>query len=179
MKTTCELMRIYSNQNSLRNTSIFFSIAPFLKYTRCVESARIRSYSGPHFSRIRTEYVEKWSISLYSVRMRENAGKYGPEKLRIRTLFTHWYLSVFSPNAVNSGKMLIRKTPNTGNFYAKVISPYSLRIRENAGKMRTRITPNTDTFYAVKLSFIYLFIYLLIYLFIYLFTYSFIYLFIY
>ena len=70
------------------------------------------------------------------------------------------YLSVFSPNA---GKMLIRITPNTGNFYAKVISPCSLRIRENAGKMRTRITPNTDTFYAVKLSFIYLFIYLFIY----------------
>ena len=30
-----------------------------------------------------------------------------------------------------------------------LISPYSVRMRENAGKMRTRITSNTDTFYAV------------------------------
>ena len=31
-----------------------------------------------------------------------------------------------------------------------VISPYSVRMRENAGKMRTLFTPNTDTFYAVE-----------------------------
>ena len=38
----------------------------------CVKSVRIRSYSGPHFSRlcrIRTEYGEILRISLYSVRM--------------------------------------------------------------------------------------------------------------
>ena len=31
----------------------------------------------------------------------------------------------------------------------EIISPYSVRMRENPGKMRTRITPNTDSFYAV------------------------------
>ena len=30
-----------------------------------------------------------------------------------------------------------------------IVSPYSVRMRENAGKMRTRIISNTDTFYAV------------------------------
>ena len=41
----------------------------------CIKRVRIRSYSGPHFSRIRTEYGETLRISPYSVRMRENAGK--------------------------------------------------------------------------------------------------------
>ena len=30
--------------------------------------------------------------------------------------------------------------------YGEIISPYSVRMRENEGKMRTRITTNTDTF---------------------------------
>ena len=50
---------------------IFFSFLAI----HCVKSVRIRSYSGPHFSRIRTEYGEILRISPYSVRMRENAGK--------------------------------------------------------------------------------------------------------
>ena len=33
----------------------------------CVKSVHIRSYSGPHFSRIRSEYGEIRSISPYSV----------------------------------------------------------------------------------------------------------------
>ena len=37
------------------------------------------------------------------------------------------------------------------HFPAFIISPYSVRMRENAGKIRTRITPNTDTFYAVSI----------------------------
>ena len=37
------------------------------------------------FSHIRSEYGEILRISSYTVRMR---GKYGPEKLRTRTLFT-------------------------------------------------------------------------------------------
>ena len=45
----------------------------------CVKRVRIRSYSGPHFSRIfqriRTEYEEIRSISPYSVQMWENPGK--------------------------------------------------------------------------------------------------------
>ena len=43
--------------------------------SHCVKSVRIRSYSDPHFSRIRTEYGEIIRISSYSVRMRENLGK--------------------------------------------------------------------------------------------------------
>ena len=31
----------------------------------------------------------------------------------------------------------------------RIISPYSVPMRENVGKMGTRITPNTDSFYAV------------------------------
>ena len=38
------------------------------KDVQCVKSVRIWSFSGP------------------------NAGKYGPEKLRLRILFTEWYL---------------------------------------------------------------------------------------
>ena len=37
--------------------------------------------------RVRTEYGELRSISLYSVQM---CRKYGPEKLRIHTLFMQW-----------------------------------------------------------------------------------------
>ena len=40
--------------------------------SHCVKSVRIRNYSGPY-------------LSVFSL----NAGKYGPELLRIRTLFTH------------------------------------------------------------------------------------------
>ena len=46
--------------------------------SHCVKNVRIRSYSGPHFSRIFriwTEYGEILRISSYSVRMQENAGK--------------------------------------------------------------------------------------------------------
>ena len=48
----------------------------------CVKGVRIRSYSSnifPAFSRNLTEYGEIQSISPYSVRMWENAGKCGPE----------------------------------------------------------------------------------------------------
>ena len=41
----------------------------------CVKSIRIRGYFGPHFSRIWTEYGGIVRISLYPVRMREDAGK--------------------------------------------------------------------------------------------------------
>ena len=62
-------------------------------HRRNVKRVRIRSYSGPHFSRIfpdwiRTEYGEMRSISPYSVQMRESPGK-----------------------------MRTRITPNTDSFY--------------------------------------------------------------
>ena len=46
------------------------------------------------------------------------------------------------------GVILVR---NFFPAFSRIISPYSVRMRENAGKMRTRITPNTDTFYAVQI----------------------------
>ena len=62
---------------NLRNP-IFFTqrILPLLllKTLNCVKSVGIQSYSGPHFSRIITEYGDIRSISPYSVRMRENLG---------------------------------------------------------------------------------------------------------
>ena len=44
-----------------------------------VKSVRIRSFSGPFFS--------YFLVCIFS----PNAGKYRPEKLRIRTLFSHWW----------------------------------------------------------------------------------------
>ena len=53
--------------------------------THCVKSVHIRSYFGPHFSRISRIWTDYGEI--YSVQMRE---KYRPELLRIRTLFRQW-----------------------------------------------------------------------------------------
>ena len=60
----------------------------------CVKRVRIRSYSGPHFSRIfpYSDWIQ--SISPYSVRIRENAGK-----------------------------MWTRITPTMGTFYAAIKKP--------------------------------------------------------
>ena len=54
----------------------------------CVKSVQIRSFFWSVFSRMRTEYGEIRSISLYSVRMRANTEQ---KKLRIWTYFTQWY----------------------------------------------------------------------------------------
>ena len=48
----------------------------------CVKSVRIRCYYGPHFS----------AFGLNTSVFSPNAGKYGPEHLRMRTLFTQWIL---------------------------------------------------------------------------------------
>ena len=64
----------------------------------CVKSVQIRSFFWSVFSRIRTEYGEKRSISPYSVRIRENSDQ---EKHRIWTLFTQWIkyiINLFSTN---------------------------------------------------------------------------------
>ena len=47
----------------------------------CVKSVRIRSFPGPNFPAfgLNTPYLSVFS---------PNAGKYGPEKLQLRTLFT-------------------------------------------------------------------------------------------
>ena len=46
------------------------------------ESVRIRSFSGPYF--LTLGHTPSFSV------FNPNAGKCGPEKLRIRTLFTQW-----------------------------------------------------------------------------------------
>ena len=56
-------------------------------YKYCLKSVQIRSFSGPFFFRIWTEYGEMRSISPYSVRVRENTDQ---KKLRIWTIFTRW-----------------------------------------------------------------------------------------
>ena len=60
----------------LKNTAIPMSSKQSLTFKthwHCVKSVCIRSFSGPHFP-----------ATVFS----QNAGKYGPEKLRIRILFT-------------------------------------------------------------------------------------------
>ena len=74
-------------------------------YKYCLKSVQIRSFSGPFFFCIRTEYGEMRSISPYSVRVRENTDQ---KKLRIWTLFAQLSGSCYN------------KTP-----YSKVFLKYS------------------------------------------------------
>ena len=101
---------------------------------RCVKSARIRSYSGPHFSHIFPQFGLNGVILVrifpaFSLIRTE----YG-EILFWSAFFPHFH--AFGLN-MESGEILS-------------ISQYSVRMRENSGKMWTRITPNTNSFYAVS-----------------------------
>ena len=86
----------------------------WIKKWQYVKSVHIRSFSGPYFT-VFALNTEKYGVSLriqsvfsvftpYSV----NAGKYGPEKLRIRALFTEFgqtffkNLTVFIPQGFQS-----------------------------------------------------------------------------
>ena len=55
-----------------------------LKAQHCVKSVRIQSFSGPCFPAFGLNTEDTPYLSVFS----PNAGKYGPEKLRIRKLFT-------------------------------------------------------------------------------------------
>ena len=55
----------------------------------CVKSVHIRSYSGLYFPAFRLN-SERYSVSL---RIQAECRKYGPEQLRIRTLFMQWIAS--------------------------------------------------------------------------------------
>ena len=46
------------------------------------------------------------------------------------------------------GVILVRIFP----AFSRILTEYSIQMRENAGKMRIRTTPNTDTFYVVFIS---------------------------
>ena len=51
--------------------------------SHCVKYVRIRSFSGLYFPEFGLNTARHEDLSVFSL----NAGKYGPEKLRIRTLF--------------------------------------------------------------------------------------------
>ena len=51
-----------------------------------MKSVRIRSFSGPYFPAFRLNTERYPYLSVFSL----NAGKYGPQKLRIQTFFTQW-----------------------------------------------------------------------------------------
>ena len=71
-----------------KNISYLLKIYGFFYKIHCVESVRIRSYSGPYFPALRPN-TERYSVSL---RIQSNAGKQGPEYFRRRTLFTQWFM---------------------------------------------------------------------------------------
>ena len=82
----------YMKKKSIANKTFIASIIKGnINPSHCVKRARIRSYSGPHFSRIflHSDWIQ---ISPYPVRMREN-----------------------------KGKMRTRITPNADSFYAVII----------------------------------------------------------
>ena len=71
------------------NLKQFFNL--FIRNFNCLKSVRILSFSGPYFLAFGLN-TERYSVSLrdslYLSVFSPNAGKYRPEKVRIRTLFT-------------------------------------------------------------------------------------------
>ena len=76
-----------------------------------MNSVHIQSCSGPHFSRIWTEYGEIRSISPYSVRMRENADQNNSE-------YSHFLrselndLDISIEDSVNNYFVVFKKFPS-------------------------------------------------------------------
>ena len=89
-----------------------------------VKGVRIRSYSGPHFSRIFPHSDWIWRDTPESV---------------FRAILVRIFPRFFCIWTEYGEILSIRRS----------ISPYSVRMWENPGKILTRITPNTDSFYAV------------------------------
>ena len=70
------------NALSLNNDKTKFTLLhKLIKSDHCVKSVRIRSFSGLYFPTFGLNTERYFVLS-------PNVGKYGPEKLRIRTLFT-------------------------------------------------------------------------------------------
>ena len=74
-------------------------------YIHSVKSVLIQSFSGPYFPAFKLN-MERYNISLYSVRMRENTDQrnsaYGAD-----TVFTQWLHSRFNSNYSYSSSSLI------------------------------------------------------------------------
>ena len=64
---------------------------------RCVKSVRIRSYSGPRFPEFGLN-TERYSVSLYSIRMRENADQNISE-------YAHFYFTTESLTSFRMKKL--------------------------------------------------------------------------
>ena len=61
-----------------------------------MKSVRIQSYSGPYFPAFGL------NLSVFS----SNTGKYGPEKLRIQTLFTQCLSNIYDENFFENNFMV-------------------------------------------------------------------------
>ena len=93
MKTI--LFLCFKSMYFIFNSQKHHSLMPFVLH--CMKSVRIQSFCGPYFPAfgLNTErYGEIRRDTEYLPVFILNAGKYGPEKLRIRTLFTQCYLLV-------------------------------------------------------------------------------------
>ena len=76
-------------------------------FPHCVKSVHIRSYSGPHFSRIfpHLDWIRRdISTSPYSVRMQENAGKMWTKITQNTNTFTHFPFSSNIQNGLRKKK---------------------------------------------------------------------------
>ena len=72
----------------------------------CLKSVRILSFSGPYFPTFGLK-TERYGVSLL---FSPNAGKYGPEKLRIRTLFTQCLLCNHCKQCLHMYNLNIQET---------------------------------------------------------------------
>ena len=77
-----------------------------------MKSVQIRSFFCSVFPRIRTEYGEIRSISLYSVRMWENTDQ---KKLRIWTHFTQSFITKIQLNSLQTSCLTTSKKCAVGN----------------------------------------------------------------
>ena len=86
---------VSQNRNSSDTLSVPWSVENrcfsflFNCVGHCVKSVRIRSFSCPYFP------IFELNTERYFV-FSSNAGKYGPEKPRIWTHFTQWYLKILT-----------------------------------------------------------------------------------
>ena len=85
------------------NIIYLFLITQLIEYTHCVKSVQIWVFFCSAFSRIRTEYGEILSLSVFS----PNAGKYGPEKTP--------YLDTFHA-------VLLKQTSNSSSYIFRAAS---------------------------------------------------------
>ena len=71
--------------NNRSTNHVLNTLAELMKKHYFREKCPYSEFFWSVFIHIRTDYRDVFS---------PNAGKYGPEKLRIRTLFTQWYFSI-------------------------------------------------------------------------------------